>query len=151
MEDSALDAWSTLAVAFNSGAAIVKEPLNDENYKEWRACMEGYLVDKDLWCVVENGHTEPSNSESAATATDRIVADAYDQSNNNDSFEVTGRTENFDDCKRKNKLAFHAIWISCEEQAADLIWDLSSATASSPLPYDVGLVFTLSLRRLPRD
>ena len=117
-----------------AGAAIVEELLNDKNYKEWSACMHDYLVRKGLWCVVENGYTEPSDSESAAAAAvtddgedDGIVADACDQSNNNVLFEATGRAENFDDCKRKNKLAFYAIWISCDKEAADLILDVSSA------------------------
>ena len=106
--------------------------------------MKTYLVDKDLWCVVENGYTEPSKSESAATGDgdDSIVADTSDQSNNNDFLEATGRTENFDDCKRKNKLAFYTIWISCGKEAADLILDLSSAKEAWDMladEYDSGI------------
>ena len=106
--------------------------------------MKKYLVNKDLWCVVENGYTKPSKSESAAAPAaatddgedDGKVADACDQLNNNDFFEATGRTEYFDDCKRKNKLAFYAIWISCEKKAADLILDFSLAKEAAKKAWD---------------
>ena len=85
-------------------SGIVVELLKKENYADWRAQVQTYLVAEDLWDIVVGAIDEPPS---------RIPEeDGYEQ---------------FKTWRTKNATALHAIQISCGSEAFCEIRDISEA------------------------
>ncbi|XP_027075251.2 uncharacterized protein [Coffea arabica] len=72
---------------------IVPEELTEENYQEWKRCLEHYLVGHGLWGVVSGEEKDPINDE----------RQEYGEEKN----------QEHEEWKKKNALALHAIQLSC--------------------------------------
>ena len=83
---------------------IVVELLNKENYADWRAQVQTYLVAEDLWDIVVGAIDEPPSR--------KPEEDGY---------------EKFKTWRTKNAAALHAIQISCGSEAFSEIRHISSA------------------------
>ncbi|XP_071914791.1 uncharacterized protein [Coffea arabica] len=72
---------------------IVPEELTEENYEEWKRCLEHYLVGHGLWGVVSGGEKDPINDERQEYGEEK--------------------KQEHEEWKKKNALALHAIQLSC--------------------------------------
>ncbi|XP_027075247.1 uncharacterized protein [Coffea arabica] len=72
---------------------IVPEEFTEENYEEWKRCLEHYLVGHGLWGVVSGGEKDPINDERQEYGEEK--------------------KQEHEEWKKKNALALHAIQLSC--------------------------------------
>ncbi|KAL6289342.1 hypothetical protein ACE6H2_006852 [Prunus campanulata] len=101
---SAKRAWDTLAEEFNPKPdAAVVELLDSSNYVDWSVWVKTYLLDQDLWDVVEK-EEEYDDDDDEEEADDKFKA-----------------------WREKNATALHKIQISCGREASSRIRNTSSA------------------------
>ncbi|XP_071916132.1 uncharacterized protein [Coffea arabica] len=72
---------------------IVPEEFTEENYEEWKRCLEHYLVGHGLWGVVSGEEKDPINDERQEYGEEK--------------------KQEHEEWKKKNALALHAIQLSC--------------------------------------
>nr|XP_027074235.1 uncharacterized protein LOC113698565 isoform X2 [Coffea arabica] len=72
---------------------IVPEEFTEENYEEWKRCLEHYLVGHGLWGVVSGEEKDPTNDERQEYGEEK--------------------KQEHEEWKKKNALALHAIQLSC--------------------------------------
>ncbi|XP_027178775.1 uncharacterized protein LOC113777776 [Coffea eugenioides] len=72
---------------------IVPEELTEENYEEWKRCLEHYLVGHGLWGVVSGEEQDPINDERQEYGEEK--------------------KQEHEEWRKKNALALHAIQLSC--------------------------------------
>ncbi|XP_057491893.1 uncharacterized protein LOC130777505 isoform X1 [Actinidia eriantha] len=63
---------------------LVHEELTEDNYEYWKVCLERYLISQGLWDVVSEMKARPAED-----------------------------SDDYEDWRRKNALALHAIQLSC--------------------------------------
>ena len=88
-------------------SGIVVELLKKENYADWRAQIQTYLVAEDLWDIVE-AIDEPPSCKPGEDGHDHYQFKSWRK-------------------KKKNATALHAIQISCGSEAFSEIRDISEA------------------------
>lgn len=64
---------------------IVPEELTEENYENWKACLQNYLIGQGLWDVVSGVECKPEKGEMVS----------------------------FETWRKKNAVALHAMQMSC--------------------------------------
>ncbi|KHG10335.1 Serine/threonine-protein phosphatase 6 regulatory ankyrin repeat subunit B [Gossypium arboreum] len=98
---------------------IVSDKLNEENYENWKECLESYLKSQGLWGIVSGEEKEPPQSDK----------------------------NQYDLWVKNNAKALHALQISCGahtiakfggNQSAKYQWDRLAEKFPAPLPQGSG-------------
>ena len=83
---------------------IVPEELTEDNYENWKACLQNYLIGQGLWDVVSGVDPKP----------EKHTGEKWE-------------TEAFETWRKKNAMALHAIQMSCGSHALVKIRETDSA------------------------
>ena len=86
---------------------VVPEELTEDNYENWKACMQSYLIGQGLWDVISDVDSKPEK--------------------NTGFFAKNEETEAFQTWRKKNAIALHAIQMSCGPDALVTIRETDSA------------------------
>ncbi|KAL6345940.1 hypothetical protein AAG906_025220 [Vitis piasezkii] len=86
---------------------VVPEELTEDNYENWKACLQSYLIGQGLWDVVSGVDPKPEKLTG-------FIAKHEE-------------TEAFQTWRKKNAIALHAIQMSCGADALVTIRETDSA------------------------